>query len=289
MQIIKNNKLIKIILKSKIGKVFRETLLIRMIEKSVGDWRYPYFLLTWWIAKILVPRRKVIINGLNFTLSCTNWITHFRWFLFKTKEPETIYFLDNYLKDGDVYFDIGANVGVFTIYPAKRYHDIQIFAFEPDGSNLALLKENLIENNIEENVLTYGLGISNSVGLSKLHIQDLTPGSALQTEDKNIIQTSVTGNFPIVWTEGIFTVTIDYFCKELNVIPNVIKIDTDGNESKILMGAKTILKNPELRAIIIEMPEDQIDTCYPILLESGFQKKEYNFNKSQNEFWTKNL
>ena len=288
MQIIKNNKIIKRILKSKIGKVFRETLLIRMIEKSAGDWRYPYFLLTWWIAKILVPRRKVIINGLNFTLSCTNWITHFRWFLFKTKEPETIYFLDNYLKEGDVYFDIGANVGVFTIYPAKRYHDIQIFAFEPDGSNLALLKENLIENNIKENVLTYGLGISNSVGLSKLHIQDLTPGSALQTEDKNIIKTSVTGNFPIVWTEGIFTVTIDYFCKELNVIPNVIKIDTDGNENKILMGAKTILKNPELRAIIIEMPEDQIDTCYPILLESGFQKKEYNFNKSQNEFWIKN-
>jgi len=288
MQIIKNNKLIKIILKSKIGKVFRKTLLIRMIEKSVGDWRYPYFLLTWWIAKILVPRRKVIINGLNFTLSCTNWITHFRWFLFKTKEPETIYFLDNYLKEGDVYFDIGANVGVFTIYPAKRYHDIQIFAFEPDGSNLALLKENLIENNIKENVLTYGLGISNSVGLSKLHIQDLTPGSALQTEDKNIIKTSVTGNFPIVWTEGIFTVTIDYFCKELNVIPNVIKIDTDGNENKILMGAKNLLKNPELRAIIIEMPEDQIDTCYPILLESGFQKKEYNFNKSQNEFWIKN-
>ena len=288
MQNIKNNKLFKIILKSKIGKVFRKTLLIRMLEESAGDWRYPYFVLTWWIAKILVPRRKVIINGLNFTLSCTNWITHFRWFLFKTKEPETIYFLDNYLKEGDVYFDIGANVGVFTIYPAKRYHDIQIFAFEPDGSNLALLKENLIENNIKENVLTYGLGISNSVGLSKLHIQDLTPGSALQTEDKNIIKTSVTGNLPIVWTEGIFTVTIDYFCKELNVIPNVIKIDTDGNENKILMGAKTILKNPELRAIIIEMPEDQIDTCYPILLESGFQKKEYNFNKSQNEFWIKN-
>jgi hypothetical protein len=68
--------------------------------------------------------------------------------------------------------------------------------------------------------------------------------SALQTGDNNIIQTSPTGNLTIVWTEVIFKVTINYSCKELNVIPNVIKINTDGNKSKILMEAKNILNKP---------------------------------------------
>ena len=150
-----------------------------------------------------------------------------------------------------------------------------------------LFKENILENGITEKVAIYGLGISNSVGLSKLHLQDLTAGSALHTEDTKNIESSATGNNPIIWTEGIYTVSLDYFCEELNIVPNVIKIDTDGNESKILMGATNVLKNPLLRAIIIEVPEDQIEYCYSILVESGFKQEEYSFNKSQNEFWIK--
>ena len=287
LQRINNNKLIKKIFKSKIGKVLRITSIVRRIEKSAWDWRYPFILFSWWLAKILVPRRKVKIAGLSFTLSCTNWITHFRWYLFKTKEPETIYFLDNYLKEGDVFFDIGANVGVFSIYPAKRFNDIQIYSFEPEVSNLAYLKENIIENGITEKVTIYGLGISNSVGLSKLHLQDFTTGSALQTEDKDEIKNSAEGNLPIIWAEGIFTITLDYFCNELNVTPNAIKIDTDGNEKKILMGARNILKNPLLRSIIIEMPIDGINHCQTILLKSNFVKKAHSFKETRNEIWVK--
>ena len=83
---LKNNKLIKKIFKSKIGKVLRNTFIVRRVGESAGDWRYPFILFSWWLAKILVPRRKVKIDGLSFTLSCTNWITHFRWFLFNEKD-----------------------------------------------------------------------------------------------------------------------------------------------------------------------------------------------------------
>ena len=263
----------------------RNTLLGQIIRESVGDWRYPLIRFSWWLAKILVPRRKVNISGTNFTLSCTNWITHFRWYLFKTKEPETIYFFDKYLSEGDTYFDIGANVGVFSIYPAKKIDDIKIYSFEPEASNLAYLKENLIENGITEKVIIYGLGISDSVGLSKLHLQDLTPGAAMHSENQHDIDFSFEGQYPIKWAEGIYTVSLDYFCKELNIIPNIIKIDTDGNENKILRGAINILKNSEVKAILIETPKDQIEECHSILLKCGFKLEEYDFIKSQNEFW----
>lgn len=263
----------------------RNTLIGQIVRESAGHWRYPLIRFSWWLAKILVPRRKVHISGTDFTLSCTNWITHFRWFLFKTKEPESIYFFNKYLSEGDTYFDIGANVGVFSIYPAKKFDNIQVFSFEPEASNLAYLKENIIENGITEKVMTYGLGISDSVGLSKLHLQDLTPGAAMHSESLRDIDFSFEGKYPIKWAEGIYTVTLDYFCKELNIVPNIIKIDTDGTEGKILRGAINVLKNPLLKAILIEISRDQADECHSILLESGFKREKYNFKKSLNEYW----
>jgi FkbM family methyltransferase len=284
---IKNNYYIKKIFKSSAGKFLKDAFIVRAIEHPAGDWRYPFLLFSWWLVKKLVPRRKVKVNGVTFSLSCTNWITHFRWFLFKTKEPEVRYFIDEYIDDGDIFFDIGANVGVFSIYAAKRYKKIEVYSFEPEVSNLATLKENIIENNVTEKVIIHGIGISNSVGLSKLHLQDLTTGSALHTEDRKNIDHSYEGNNPIIWAEGIYTVTLDYFCEELNIVPNAIKIDTDGNESKILMGAENLLKSPLLKAIIIEMPEDQTEYCYSMLLGSGFIKKDYPFKESRNEIWIK--
>jgi FkbM family methyltransferase len=284
---LKNNEVIKKIFKSKLINILRNTLIVRAIEQSVGDWRYPLIVFSWWIAKILVPRRKVKINGLSFTLSCTNWITHFRWYLFKSKEPETIEFIDNNLMAGDVFFDIGANVGVFTIYASKRHENIMVYSFEPEASNLAILKENIIENSITNKVITYGVGVGDSNGLSMLHLQDMTPGSALHSENKRTIEFSVEGNRPIVWAEGIYSVSLDSFCTETNVVPNVIKIDTDGNEKKILMGAKSLLKNPLLRAILIEMPYAEFENCSLLLLESGFIKEVHHFKNTRNEIWTR--
>tara|TARA_A100001011_G_scaffold332107_1_gene358971 strand:- start:93 stop:986 length:894 start_codon:yes stop_codon:yes gene_type:complete len=284
---IKKNDSVKNFFRSKIGRILKRSFIFRIIEQSAGNWRYPFILFSWWLAKILVPRRKVKINGITFTLTCTNWITHFRWYLFKTKEPETISFIDNYLVEDDIFFDIGANVGVFTIYAAKKNKNIKVYSFEPEASNLAMLKENIINNGIINNTLTYGIGISDSVGLSKLHLQDLTPGSALHTEDKNNIRASAEGNIPIVWKEGIYVITLDYFCDAIKVKPNVIKIDTDGNEGKILKGASNVLKSPLLKAIILEMPLDQKDDCTTILLQSGFKLKEHGFSDSRNQIWVR--
>ena len=267
--------------------ILRNTFIVRAIKQSVGNVWYPIILLSWWLAKTLVPRRRVKINGIEFTLTCTNWITHFRWYLFKTKEPDTINFIDKYLEKDDVFFDIGANVGVFTIYAAKKHKNISIYSFEPEVSNLAVLKENIIKNNITERVYMYGVGISDSDGLSKLHIHDLETGAALNTESKNHIDYSAEGKLPIIWSEGIYTVSIDNFCDELNLVPSVIKIDTDGNEDKILLGASTILKHSSLKAIIIEMPEKNYDYCYSKLLKSGFIQLKEDSIKTRNQIWVR--
>ena len=265
--------------------MLKNRLVVQIYVQSVGDWSYPLILLKWWISKKLVPRKKVRINNLTFTLSCTNWITHFRWYTFKKKEPETIYFINNFIKDRDIFFDIGANIGVFSIYAAKLYKNLQVISIEPESSNLSILKENIIENKLSKQILSYSLAISDKVGLSKLHLQDFAPGAALHTENKGEIKFSAEGKHPILWAEGISTVTLDYFCEETKRFPNIIKIDTDGNEKKILKGAKTTLKNPALRSIIMEMPENESSFCESILINSNFKKIDYENSKSRNTIW----
>jgi len=286
---LKKNVVIKKILKTNFGKKLKNTFIVRKIRQPVKDWRYPLFRFSWWISRVIVPRRKISIDNINFTLTCTNWITHFRWYLFKIKEPEVRYFIDKYVNDGNIFFDIGANVGVFSIYAAKKYKNIKVHSFEPEVSNLSVLKENIVKNKIMDKVDIYGVALSNFTGLSKLFLQDLTTGSACHTESTEKIERSTEGGYPIIWHEGIFAITLDYFCKNSGIVPNAIKIDTDGNEDKILEGAQNILKDKKLKSIIIEISanEDLKNYCRAILLKSGFHSIDYIMEKTKNEIWIK--
>jgi hypothetical protein len=126
------------------------------------------------------------------------------------------------------------------------------------------------------------------VGISHLHLQDLTPGAACHTESEQRIYETDEG-YPVVWSEGISVVTLDCFCDQLNVIPNAIKIDTDGNEDKVLAGAEKLLQQQRLRAVILEMPlaEEKREKCRQFLRESGFQLRESSVSSTRNEIWVR--
>lgn len=274
--------------KSIIAQKLKNTLIARLLKQSERDWRYPFMLGSWWLSRALVPRRKISVGAVSFTLSCTNWITHFRWYLFKNKEPEVRHYIDKYVKDNDVFFDIGANVGVFSIYAAKRHPNISVYCFEPEVSNLNALKDNIVCNDLLTRTKIYSVGISNFVGLSELHLQDFTTGSACHTESKNPLSMTVEG-YPVIWSEGIVSVTLDYICEQLGVIPNTMKIDTDGTEDKILDGAMNTLSNIMLRSLVIEIPDDEIkkERCYKVLKSAGFYSAWSDINKTRNEIWVK--
>tara|TARA_A100001011_G_scaffold393147_1_gene482347 strand:+ start:9523 stop:10380 length:858 start_codon:yes stop_codon:yes gene_type:complete len=263
------------------------TRLYQAISHSQGDWRYPYLSFVWWFSSLLVPRRKVSVDDVSFTLQCDNWITHFRWYLFRTKEIEVRNYIDVYLKDTDIFFDIGANIGVFSLYASKRHMNLNTYCFEPEYSNLHYLKENILKNNLMDRIKIYSIAVSESNGLSSLHVQDLTPGAAVHTESKSDINTTDEG-YTVVWREGVAIKTIDSLCQELRTIPNALKIDTDGNELKILKGATETLKNNLLRSMVLEMPPSKKEArkCADILLLAGFTL-EWSHENTRNEIWVR--
>ena len=258
------------------------------MRQSAGNWQYLLMLFSWRLSSFLVPRRRITVEDVSFTVSCTNWITHFRWYLFKSKEPEVRYFIDKYISDDDVYFDIGSNVGVFSIYAGKRHPGISIYCFEPEYSNLNVLKENIICNDLMQRTKIYSVAISNFIGLSMLHLQDTSEGSAAHIESRKPISKTDEG-YPVVWSEGITCVTLDYLCEQLGVVPNVMKIDTDGSEDKILEGAVGTLSDTRLRSLVIEIPREnwkKSEYCYKTLEAAGLSLA-WSDKKTRNEIWTR--
>ncbi len=77
-------------------------------------------------------------EGKAILFSCPSRKAHFRARTLLSKEPDTIEWLKG-MKDGDVFWDIGANVGVYTLFAAANH--VKVYAFEPESRNYSLLSE----------------------------------------------------------------------------------------------------------------------------------------------------
>ncbi len=240
------------------------------------------------VLSTLLPRRTVCSRGLRFTLQCDNHITQYRWKSYNTKEPETLDWIDRYMKDGETFFDIGANIGVYTIYAALRHPTARVIAFEPEYANLHLLRDNVMANGLQDRVEIYSIALGNRTGISQLHIQDLTPGAALHTESKDALEVTRTHK-PVIWREGICIFTLDAFCEETHVLPHCLKIDVDGTEIEILEGASHTLRSPTLRCLIMEMfggPATR-EACARLLQAAGLHREWGNLQTGDNEIWVR--
>ena len=237
----------------------------------------------------MAPRRTVESRGLRFTLRCENWITQYRWQTYNEKEPETLDWIDQRLGEGDVLFDIGANIGVYTLYAALRHPGVRVVAFEPEYSNLHLLRDNLVANGLQDRVEVYALALSDRTGVSQLHLQDLAPGSALHTESRDRLDRTFAGR-AVVWREGIAVMTLDAFCDETGLSPQALKIDVDGSEPGVLAGARRTLASTALRSVILEMPDDASTraACEQQLTTAGLARDRREPSKQgANDIWVR--
>lgn len=243
----------------------------------------------WRAVHTIIRRHTVYSRGVSFTLKCNSRVTHYRWKTYNDKEPETLNWIDDWVRNGDVLFDIGANIGVYALYAARRHSGIRVIAFEPEYANLHMLRDNIVENDLRDRVETYAIGLSNCSGISHLYIQDFATGAALSTESKEIIKETLTGQ-PVLWREGICTLTLDEFCDQTSLQPNCVKIDVDGTEPKVLEGAFQTLRSPFLRSILIELPAEKRsrDRSIELLGTAGFSCV-WREPLAGNEIWVRDV
>ena len=112
-----------------------------------------------------------------------NWLTEYRARTLLTKEPETISWINKF-PSNQVFFDVGANIGVYSVYAAS-IKNAQVIAFEPSFLNLELLYRNIQSNHLE-NKITVIHGKGSFVSNTKINIAK-EDGSNEVIEAKNII------------------------------------------------------------------------------------------------------
>lgn len=172
-----------------------------------------------------------------------------------SKEPDTLEWINNFKKHS-IFWDIGANIGLYSIYAAQNFTNLEIVSFEPSTNNTRVLSKNISKNNLENVIKIYPCALSNVKNtFFDMNESSTIEGSAHNSFGKSIDQYGKEFNPENRYK--IFGTTIDQLIEdEILSVPNYIKIDVDGFEHNILDGAKKCLRSTNLKSILIELNEN---------------------------------
>lgn len=245
---------------------FFDQIFYKITRRSILVWFKEFINLDSYI-KISILNKKV-------SFFVPNQLTQYRVDTFFSKEPETIEWIDNFKTEEKIIFwDIGSNIGLYSIYAALKHKNIEIFSFEPSSSNLRVLSRNISINNLQNRININQFPLTNKdKGFQLMMESDFREGGALHSFGKNINFEGVGMN--IQNNYKIYGFSINYLINNLNFqVPNYIKIDVDGLEHFILEEASKALENKNLKGLLIEINEnytEQLDNVKKIMKKFNF-------------------
>jgi len=255
--------------------------LLKFIDKFLQVFKYKFFYLRV-IDALKINYDTVFLKNKKINFYTPSYISAWRVSSLFTKEPETIEWIDNFQKNGDnniVFWDIGANIGIYSIYAAKVHEKVSIYSHEPNFKNLSILAKNISLNNFNNKIFInqMPLGQDNFI-LGDFYEGNEIDGSADSSFKKSI--NSYSNNYKIIGTNINFLIN-----KKICETPNYIKIDIDGLEDLVLNGAEQALSSQKLKSILIETDISNLSTYTSI----NKKLESYGFNLESMYMCNKNI
>lgn len=175
--------------------------------------------------------RHVTRHGINYCLDISDIIDWYIYYGFKEKSRTHFYEL---IKTGHQVIDIGANNGDVSLHAARLLAGSgYVYSFEPDPWNFKRFMENLSLNNLK-NITAYNMGIGNSTGTADLAVIDD------RNRGMNRISSFVNEDSPFNPVEIIRL--DDFVQQQVSGKIDIVKIDVEGYEMKVLEGAKVTIE-----------------------------------------------
>ncbi len=183
-----------------------------------------------------------------------------------------------------VFFDIGAYNGIYSIFLKNKYQDLTIYAFEPHPENFKRLSKNIDINNLSINHLN--CAISDNEKMIEFYIP---------FDNSMTTVSSTKEDFSKKWNVRkkimVESKSVDQFVRGLQVIPDIMKIDVEGNEYAVIKGAMNVISRHR-PIIVIELFTKQLSPTdfkekFPQLAE--IENIVNNYNYSINYFSRSNL
>jgi len=176
-------------------------------------------------------------------------------------------YLLHVLRDTDLFVDVGANVGSYTLLACAAV-GARVYAFEPAPAAYNRLVENVRLNSMEDRVTCLNVGVGNGEQMVRFTSGlDTTNHVASPGEhDEDLIEVRIR--------------TLDIVLKDVS--PSLAKIDVEGFEMPVLEGAQEMLKNKSLHSVIMELNGSGAHYGYEesrimqMMLDNGFNSYSYN-------------
>ncbi len=180
------------------------------------------------------------------------------------KEPWTLSFIEA-IPDGALFWDVGANVGPYTLVAVSR--GLDVLAIEPGFNNYASLCRNLAMNQMLDRCLVLCLALGETGRLDWLHYQDARSGAGSHVLGGERKQFFHKQRIP-VWRWDDLAAWMGIPTER----PQYAKLDVDGGELAALKGAPGILT--VLRGLIVEMHAEQEAEMTALLTANGLRLAE---------------
>jgi FkbM family methyltransferase len=186
------------------------------------------------------------------------------------KEPWTVQWLEESVQPGDVVYDIGANVGVFSLLAAHRCAPSgKVIAFEPGYASFARLCDNIVLNRRDDLIVPVPLPLSSATGLSWFTYRTLDAG---QSGHKFTRGSPESARPRGRYTQPVLAVRLDELVNRFGLpSPTHVKLDVDGAELHVLEGAAGVLAVPTVRTLLAEIRHDLSKRVVHLLAAHGFQ------------------
>ncbi|MDD2338780.1 MAG: FkbM family methyltransferase [Methanosarcina sp.] len=171
-------------------------------------------------------------------------------------ELDTMNILEKNLNSSDIFYDIGANVGLYSLLGSKLVgNEGVVVAFEPVPQNVEYLKKHLLVNNCK-NVMVIDFAVSDQTGQS----------SFFEHPDNTMGFLSENGQIKVN------TITLDEVISSgLAPAPNCIKIDVEGAKYLVLKGASSLISTYHPSLIISIHSDNARNDCTKFLKNNGYE------------------
>lgn len=228
-------------------------------------------------------------DDINLEFLTPNLLSYYRATSFSAKEPDTLKWIDG-IPGNAIFWDVGANVGLYSIYAAKRGCN-HVYSFEPSVFNLELLARNVNLNALNKKITIMPIALSEKIGTSQFKLTTTSWGGALSTFDKDFDQHG--NQINSVFEYGTVGLSLDDVAEIFKIpFPNYLKIDVDGLEHLILQGGRLVLKKVD--SVLIEISDDfqeQSRESFNLLSSAGLALRAKfslgGIQSQHNQLWTR--
>jgi len=149
--------------------------------------------------------------------------------------------VNQHLPKGGVFFDVGANIGLISLFVSKFHPEAKVYSFEPGSVVSRCLKETISHNHLK-NIKLLQFGVSDHSGTAEFFVDPKSTGGSSLIKQHEGSQDK--------YVERIELLSLDDFIAREKVSPDVIKIDVEGAEKLAIAGARNLIQSSHPHFII---------------------------------------